>query len=167
MEWIKGISFLFLFSLSSCINNKIINSTEFNEIIDNYYNNNCESSCCVISFNSLFDFEWDKMYLFNEDYYPEIGPKEISKKIGIEYEGERKFKDQLIVFVLDDEIIETIRFIYDGFGNDVEFVINEKFPEYISFNSSDFELGKREDDTYYLRYLGTPNPPLPNACITW
>lgn len=90
MEWIRGIGFLFLLSMSSCINNKTINSTEFNEIIENYYNKSCKSDSCVISFNSLFDFEWDKMYLFNEDYYPEIGPKETSKKIGIEYTRERK-----------------------------------------------------------------------------
>lgn len=94
MEWMKGMNIIFLLLLFSCIN-KEISSTYFNKAIHEYYTIKCKSTPCILHFNELFEFDWDKMYLFSEDYYPEIGPKEISNKIGIKYKGKREFKDQL------------------------------------------------------------------------
>lgn len=83
--------------ISSCSNNKI--ETKVVKSLER----NCSGDTCTVNLNELTEFDWDKVYIFDDWSTPE----KISKTIGIEYKKNNHFPDgyHKMIFVKASEIV--------------------------------------------------------------
>ncbi|CAM1359477.1 conserved hypothetical protein [Tenacibaculum litoreum] len=155
----KNIILLVLITLVSCKENK--NTSEFNAIIAESYNRCNQKDNCVIDMGEIFPFEWDKMYVFSMDHYPEADAKAISKITGVKYNGKRKFlENRSIIFINEGQIVYEVLTYYEPEGYIdtkhmfVEFIYGNDFPPYFTSDNSKFKLTKFEKGLgFNLEYI--------------
>ena len=103
--------------ISSCSNNKI--ETKVIKSLER----NCRGDTCTVNLNELTEFDWDKVYIFDDWSTPE----KISKTIGIEYKKNNHFPDgyHKMIFVKASEIVHEEEF---GGNSDQTSSINILYP---------------------------------------
>ena len=140
---------LFINIIVSCQNDK--NATEFDRIITR----NIQKDSTV-NFAEIFPFDWDKMYVFNRDHYPEARAKTIAKITGTGYRGGHNYNDRLILFVKDHDIVYEVinKYHSDDFDKDIapfqyNFRTGKHIPDYFTPENAVFQL-KKYRNAYWL-----------------
>ena len=146
---IKSLFYIFtLFIIFNCDNKK----DNFYTSIDSYYSSCKEKNSCYINLKDCFQFEWDKLYVFNNENYPEADKEEISKIIGIKYNKARSNQESLLIFIKNNKIVFEIKDSYN-FNNSSPYLyvdfINLK-DNYITPSKSLFKIYQRSDRGYTL-----------------
>jgi hypothetical protein len=153
------ISLVILVVLSSCNSDK--NTEEFNTLISQEYDK-ClkKEDSCIVNLKDVFPFDWDKMYVFSNEHYPESNYKSISKITGVSYSGNRKYlENRSILFIKDKKIVHEVLTYYqpEGYIDTkpmyVGFVYGDKFPDFFLKNNSIFKVKKHNNLGYSLRYI--------------
>lgn len=128
-----------LFTLMSC------NDTPEDKIISyakEKYGNDFKEG--IIDLSDVFNFRWDKMYVFSPLSYPE----DISKAIGFEYDGEIVPDDNyLLLFIKDSSIVKQYPYyrIRIGFSDD-----NYTGVYVVEHNDAKYNVVFRGKDNYWL-----------------
>ncbi len=98
----------------------------------------------VVDLSAVFNFQWDKMYVFDPLLYPE----DISKAIGFKYDGEIVPDDNyLLLFVKDSSIVKQYPYyrIRIGFSDD-----NYTGVYKVEHKSAKYKVVFRGKDDYWL-----------------
>lgn len=148
------IALFFLLSLITCKNSSNI---EFNEFIENKYNICSNSENCTVNLNSL-PFQWDKLYIFSENHFPEALSKEkISSILGTKYNKNIDLDDRLIVFLFKGKIVNEILTSYqkrnfiDTEPLLVDFYLDKKIHSFFVNGNAKFIIKKL---TIIMNYFG-------------
>ena len=146
---IKTLFYIFiLFFIINCQNRK----DNFYNSVNSYYSSCKEKKKCYFNLKDCFVFEWDKLYIFNSENYPEADKEEISKIIGIEYNNTRSNQESLLIFIKNNKIVFEIKDSYNF--NNISPYLYVDFPNlkdrYIVPSNSKFKISKRDDGGYLL-----------------
>lgn len=141
----RVISFMLLMLLfTSCKYEQ--NTEDFNNIIISYYKDCPNKDSCIIDLSKTMAFDWEKMYIFSNENYPEADQEVIREITGTSYSGKREYlENRSILFVKDSTIVYEVLTPYESDG-----AIDTK-PMYIGFagqNIPDYFL--KEDSKFII-----------------
>jgi len=146
-----------LFIVNSCqYTNK--NTYIFNKLIREYYLKHSNEKKVIIDLKEVLPFEWDKLYIFNREHYPEANSSVVSEITGVNYYGNKQsITNRLILFIKGDEIVFDVLTEYksDDFSKNYEplqvnFGITKEYPSFFTNKNSKFIINHYYNDSSYL-----------------
>lgn len=82
------------------------NTSEFNDLISSYYESCPNKDSCVIDLGEVMPFDWNKMYVFSNEHYPEADQDIIRKITHTNYSGKREYLENRSILFVKDSIVE-------------------------------------------------------------